>query len=38
VSVQAHLTIGGQAISVGAPAVIGERGEASSLLVDPSFS
>jgi Creatinase/Prolidase N-terminal domain len=38
VSVQAHLTIGGQAISVGAPALIGERGEAAGLLVDPSFA
>jgi hypothetical protein len=38
VSVQAHLTIGGQAICVGAPALIGERVEAASLLVDPSFA
>jgi Creatinase/Prolidase N-terminal domain len=38
VSVQAHLTVGGQGIAVGAPALIGERGETASLLVDPSFS
>ena len=36
VSVQAVVTVDGQAVVVGAPALIGAAGEAASLLVDPS--
>ncbi len=35
VSVQASIELGGQVILLGAPALIGERGEAASLLVQP---
>ncbi len=37
VSVQATLTVGGQTVPVGAPALIGAPGEAASLLIDPLF-
>ncbi len=37
VSVQAAVSIDGQTVLVGAPALIGGRGEASSLIVDPDF-
>jgi Creatinase/Prolidase N-terminal domain len=37
VSVQASLTIAGQSVLLGAPALLGKRGEAASLLVDPRF-
>ncbi len=38
VSVQGVVAIDGRSIPVGAPALIGDRGEAASLLVDPSFA
>jgi creatinase/prolidase-like protein len=38
VSVQGVVAIDGRAVPVGAPALIGDRGEAASLLVDPSFA
>jgi hypothetical protein len=37
VSVQGALSIEGRTVLVGAPALIGERGEAASLIVDPLF-
>jgi hypothetical protein len=37
VSVQAAVPIGGRLVPVGAPALIGESGEAASLIVDPQF-
>ena len=37
VTVQGALTIGGQTILTGAPALIGDHGEAAGLLVDPLF-
>jgi hypothetical protein len=37
VSVQANVEIDGRTVLVGAPALLGERGEAASLLVAPSF-
>jgi hypothetical protein len=38
VSVQASLTIGGRPVLVGAPALIGDAGEAASLLINPAFA
>ncbi len=38
VSVQAVLAIDGLAVPVGAPALIGDRGEAASLLIEPLFN
>jgi hypothetical protein len=38
VSVQASLSIGGQTALTGAPALIGEAGEAASLLINPAFA
>ncbi len=38
VSVQGALAIDGMTIPVGAPALLGQRGEAASLLIDPLFS
>ena len=35
VSVQASIEVGGQVVLLGAPALVGERGEAASLLVQP---
>jgi Xaa-Pro aminopeptidase len=35
VSVQGSIAAGGQAVLIGAPALVGERGEAASLLVPP---
>jgi hypothetical protein len=37
VSVQAVLTISGQTVLVGAPVLLGQSGEAASLIVDPLF-
>lgn len=37
VSAQAALTIGGRAVLLGAPALIGQPGEAASLLINPLF-
>jgi hypothetical protein len=37
VSVQGSLVIDGHTVLVGAPALVGERGEAASLLIDPVF-
>jgi hypothetical protein len=37
VSVQAGIEVAGQPVLVGAPALLGERGEAASLLVAPRF-
>ena len=37
VSVQAALAIDGRTVLLGAPALIGQHGEAASLLVDPLF-
>jgi Xaa-Pro aminopeptidase len=38
VSVQGSLSVGGQAVLAGAPALIGEAGEAASLLINPAFA
>jgi hypothetical protein len=38
VAVQANLAIDGGPVLLGAPALLGERGEAASLLVDPRFA
>jgi hypothetical protein len=38
VSVQAALAIDGQTVLLGAPALIGQAGEASSLIADPLFN
>ncbi len=38
VSVQAALAIDGYAVPVGAPALVGDRGEAASLLIAPLFN
>jgi len=38
VAVQAALAINGETLLLGAPALIGQRGEAASLLVDPLFN
>jgi len=35
VSVQASIEVGGQVVLLGAPALVGERGEAASLLIQP---
>jgi hypothetical protein len=37
VSVQGTITVDGQAVAVGAPALLGADGEAASLLIDPLF-
>ena len=37
VSVQAALAIGGQTVLLGAPALIGQSGQASSLIADPLY-
>ena len=37
VSVQANMEVDGQPILLGAPALVGGRGEAASLLIDPVF-
>jgi hypothetical protein len=38
VSVQASLSVRGQVVLAGAPALIGEAGEAASLLINPAFA
>jgi hypothetical protein len=38
VSVQAALAVDGQTVLLGAPALIGQAGEASSLIADPQFN
>jgi len=37
VSVQGVLEVNGRQVAVGAPALLGDKGEAASLLVDPLF-
>jgi hypothetical protein len=37
VSVQGVLTVGGQTVLVGAPVLLGQSGEAASLIADPQF-